>query len=118
MTPVAEIAKLDRMLADRGTTMTLRRGSATVAVRVFLSRKPAADQLTAQQISQEQDFVMSPTEIVAAGWPGGDLSGFPDPRIPRKGDVLVTTRGPLTVQDAAGREIGGVLIRIDGKVKG
>lgn len=126
-TPAGTIARLDDSLARRGETVTLRRvvGAANqvfidVTVRVLL-RGYAPNELVGGITQQDQAFILSPTQIDAAQWPGGTppTSGPPvDQRIPRLNDRLITTRGVLTVQAAAGIYVGDVLVRIEGRARG
>ncbi len=122
------VAALDRALDRGGEVVTLRRvvGAATqvfidVKVRAFL-RGYDPSELGGEITQQDQRFILSPTEIDRAQWPGGLPIASPpstvDPRIPRKNDVLLTSRGKLTVQSAAGLYPEGELVRIEGRARG
>lgn len=127
-TPAGAIARLDASLARRGENVTLRRavGAANqqvidVRIRTLL-RGYAPNELVGDIKQQDQAFILSPTQINAAQWPGGTpppQSGPPvDQRIPQLHDRLVTTRGVLTVQAAAGIYMADVLVRIEGRARG
>jgi hypothetical protein len=67
--------------------------------------------------------IMSPTQIVAAQWPGGQVVTSPpsmlDPRVPRQGDKAIIAGKMRTVQAAAPIYFpSGALIRIELRVKG
>lgn len=91
-----EIADLDAALAADGQWCVLRRKTGaqnqvinSVEVRAFV-RSPRAEQLVGG-ITQSASFVViSPSEIAAAQWPGGQPpSAAAHPEIPRNGDWIV-----------------------------
>lgn len=57
---------------------------------------------------EDQKMILSPTALTAAGWPG----------VPRRGDRVVTNRGVMTVQAAAGLYVQDALVRIELTVRG
>jgi hypothetical protein len=61
---------------------------------------------------QDQKAIFSPTPILTAGWPG---TANP---VPRVGDRVVSVRGVLTVQAAAGIYVQGVLVRLEAQLRG
>lgn len=121
----SQINDLDHFLLASGQTATLRRTYGTdlvasdVAVQIRLDGyDPSA--LGGEITQQDQQFILSPTQINDEGWPGyipGQDEDI-DNRVPRRNDVIVTQRGILTVQAANGIYIGDVLVRINGKVRG
>ncbi len=78
------------------------------------------EELVGEITQQDQDFILSPTEINNARWPGyfSTQTKNNDARIPRRNDVIISTRGNLSVQAAAGIYIGETLVRIEGRVRG
>lgn len=118
MTPAAAIASLDRQLAAHGQWATLRRYSGTgtsrtptdVAVRI------RADDYRPEELAGgiEQGatrVIMSPSQILAAGWPG-PLDW------PRIGDALVIDGREREVQSAPPVRLDGVVVRINLTVTG
>jgi hypothetical protein len=126
----ALIAELDRDLAENGELVKLRRSALgpnnkavfpvdvdTMAmIRGYRPYEVAAGSgITQQDVS----FIISPTNIEARNWPGTAASEpLTDKRVPVKGDVLITSRGPLTVQSAAGLYVDNTLVRIEGSARG
>lgn len=126
MTAEEMIAALDAALEASGEDAILRRTYGTqlipvdVTVRVLL-RGYQPNELVGQIFQQDQAFILSPTAIIRAQWPGAAPvpAGPPtDKRVPRQNDALITNRGRLTVQAAAGIYPGGTLVRIEGRVRG
>jgi hypothetical protein len=122
MTPQEAIAALDAGLAQAGETIRLMRlasppASGIAAVVTCLAAVRGYDPSDISPGSgitqQDQKMILSPTLIVAAGWPGAGLSP-----VPRQGDRIVSNRGPLTIQDAAGTYVQDVLVRIEARVRG
>ncbi len=122
MTPSDAIADLDRELAERGEPVRLQRlnGAARIPVTVeclaFVTPRAQPEALVDGVLQRDYDVVLSPTAITAAGWPGAaPRFRDQDPRVPIKGDRILTARGPLTVQVAFGRAMGvpRTLVRID-----
>lgn len=126
------IADLDRELAATGEPIRLERltlgpGGLQIPFGVdcpayVRGYQPA--ELSSAIIQQDVKLVVSPTPIARAGWPGprvtraGASPSQDDPRIPRKGDRAITSRGTLTVQAAAGIFVGSELVRIDIQARG
>jgi hypothetical protein len=119
MTPAGAIAALDRQLAAHGENVTLTRvGGASVTVRAFV-RGYAPDQLVGGISQQDVKIICSPAEIDAAGWPETpQVTAAGDKRIPRRGDMVKTSRGPAAVQSAGGVYIDGTLVRIEIQARG
>lgn len=94
LSPEQIIADLDSALADSGEDATLRRksnaGNADVACRVRV-RGVNAQRVVGTITQNDLSVVISPTEILAAGWPGVDppAPGAIDPRLPRANDFMV-----------------------------
>lgn len=119
------IQRLDDALAEAGSDVILRRVFSTALVPYDVTVRARIDgytpvELVGEITQQDQRFIISPTQIDAAGWPGYTTGQNPniDNRIPRKNDVLITARGKLTVQAANGFYIDDALVRIEGRVRG
>jgi hypothetical protein len=122
MDPLALISELDITLADAGTPARLVRGGPApygvdciVTLRGYSPSEliPGGD-----IIQQDQQFVLSPSPLIAGAWPGPGAPRGGDPLIPRKDDRIVANRVTMTIQAAAGVYVQGVLVRIDGRVRG
>lgn len=118
MSPEQAIFALDRSLAAHGQDAILRRWSGSgsartptdVAVRVrALDYKP--EELVGGIMQGDTRVILSPTQIVAAGWPGPQ-------DWPRIGDRLVIDGRERNVQAAPPFRIDGVVVRIDVTVRG
>jgi hypothetical protein len=116
------IAALDEGLAQAGETIRIQRlatppasGISAVVICLAVIRGYApAELIPGSGIAQtDQKMIFSPTPITAAAWPAVGLSP-----IPRRGDRVISNRGPLTVQAAAGIYAGDTLVRIEAQVRG
>lgn len=125
-----EIAELDKSLAEDGEDIILRRvvGATNqafidVTCRAFV-RGYAANELIGGITQQDSKVILSPTQINAANWPGGqpvsNAQFQADPRIPSKnrGDKCVMGGRVRNVESATGIPIDGVLVRIEMRVLG
>lgn len=114
-----ELADLDEFLADDGETLFLWRGNgARVTCRAFV-RGYQPQEIVGSITQQDLKVILSPTQINAAGWPNlAPTTPAGDPRIPLKGDRMLTSRGPLTVQAAVGIYAMDTLVRIEAQARG
>jgi hypothetical protein len=121
-----EIRELDKSLAVDGEDIELQRLIGTqlipikVTCRAFVRGYAAVD-LIAGIVQRQRKVIMSPTQIIRAGWPGPNSSATPtnqDRRIPRKGDRVIVGGGACTVEEAGGINIDGGLVRIEMRVLG
>jgi hypothetical protein len=127
----AEIAALDNALSGvGGEWVTLRRvvGTAPNTVNIDVQCRARVDGVTPQEIASgisqdELHVIMSPTQINAAQWPGGQVTPAApfsvDPRIPVKATDKVIARGKsrtLTFIDP--RLCDGELVRLNLRVSG
>lgn len=123
MTPVELIAQLDAALREAGTPARLIRpltGSAVFALDCLITMRGynPTEIVPGSDISQQdQQFVLSPTALLAAGWPGLPVRAN-NPLVPRNGDRIVANGASSTIQAASGVYVGGVLVRIDGRTRG
>lgn len=125
MNPDEDIFDLDQALEEVGEEIILRRTFGTelmpidVKCRTIL-RGYQPQELVGEITQQDQNFILSPTEINNHRWPGyfSTQSKNVDDRIPRKNDVIISTRGNLSVQAAAGFYVNDILVRIEGRVRG
>lgn len=128
MDPASTIAALDRSLAIAGEPATLRRtvGSANqadfdVAVTAHV-RGYKGDELTGAIEQHDLKVIISPTEIIAAGWPGpssvhASEAGI-DKRVPKRGDTVIIAGRTYNVESAAPMRMAGTLVRIELQVRG
>ena len=109
MTPAAEIAKLDRQLAQHGQDVVIRRYTAVsgsprpktdVPARAFV-RAVKADQLAGKITQTASDVVLSPSATVLAALPL------------EADDKIVIAERERNVELAKPIEMAGTLVRID-----
>lgn len=124
------IDALDRGLERKSEEVTLRRPFGAGAQQRFVSVKCRArvtgvrdDQISAGITQSELNFVMSPTQINEAQWPGGQVPQLPpfdiDQRIPRAQADQIIARGRVhTITFVDPQIIDGELVRIDGRMTG
>lgn len=129
MTPTSAVAMLDRQLAAHGEDIRLQWLTAgpsgaqipvEVKCRAFV-RGYSPEQLIGGITQDQSQVTISPTEIIAQGWPGPALSNAApeqDRRIPRKDARVFIKDKPRNVEAAQGIYLGGELVRIDMRVKG
>ena len=120
------IADLNVALATDGEWIELWRETGTqkipfkVRCRAFV-RGYAAQELVGGIAQTDSKIVMSPTEIIRAGWPGPNSSATStnqDRRVPRKGDAVVIAGRKRTVETAGGIYLASELVRIEMRVLG
>ena len=125
----AEIAALDSALQRAGEDCTLRRvaGKSPNAVNVDVTvraavRTVSADQIAGTVAQNDLNVVISPSQILAAQWPGGLRDGavqsLADPRIPRATDFMVIQGRQRQVKAAKPIFVGGAWVRCDLVVAG
>lgn len=112
------VANLNGMLATMGESIVLRRpGGMDVTCQAVVRGYAPSEMVTGSGITQQsQKIIIGPSEIIAAGWPGG--SGPGDIRVPANGDRVLSSRGALRVESAVGFYVEGELVRIEMIVKG
>ncbi|MBB3591723.1 hypothetical protein FHX08_002067 [Rhizobium sp. BK529] len=95
MTPDHAIAQLDDQLLKHGEDILLSRRvsggpDAEVTCRALV-RGIRAEQIVGTITQLDLNVIISPTQILTAGWPSGDppAPGAVDPRLPRVADFLV-----------------------------
>lgn len=125
----AEIAALDGGLARAGEDIVIRRkaGSGSNQVNVDVKcravvRTVSADQIAGTITQNDVNVILSPTQILAAQWPGGVYEGpvasDVDPRIPRVNDFAVVQGKQRQVKNAKPIFVGGVWVRMELVVSG
>ncbi len=119
MTADQAIDMLDRMIAVNGSTVTLRRLPSTDVDCPALVRDQGPNELVGGLTQGDSTVILSPTQINAAAWPGAQVNGKPDNRIPSKnlGDLVVINNRVRSVQNANAIYIGNVLVRIEIQVR-
>lgn len=123
-----DIDDLDASLAEDGEDIVLRRlisgvqKSVTVRAHVRSYRLSATD-LVAGISNLPFIVVISPSQILAEGWPqGAPAPAAPpfdvDPAIPVKGDTVVIKGQVRTVKSVDPRAVDGEVVRIQMMVEG
>lgn len=124
------IAALDAALAQAGSDIVLRRvfgqGASTLNSDVTVRAKALplylrqADQGGEQRVNSR--YVISPTQIKAKGWPGGDLPSDVRPirRLPARGDKVIIAGRERSIEkvDTDPFLIDGEIVRIEFDVLG
>jgi hypothetical protein len=124
VTPQETIDALDAALADAGTPARLVRplaGSTVFAIdcTITLRGYDQTEIVSGSAISQQdRRFVLSPTPLVAGGWPGSGPARASNPLVPRNGDRIQANGASSTIQEASGVYLQGELVRIDGRTRG
>lgn len=120
MTPAQHIADLDVALAEDGEDIILRRITAgvntDVTCRAFV-RGVSPEQLAAGVNQDNSNVIISPTEIIGAGWPGTTLIAG-DARVPTSNDWLVIAGRLRKIGFVAPIYVAGELVRMDIRVTG
>lgn len=110
---------LDADLIEVGSDMVLRRtvGATNqihidVAVR-GVARSPHSEELVGAMTQSDSFVIISPTQIIAAQWPGGQPANVVHPDIPRKGDKIIIAGLPRNVEIVNPFFVGDELVRIE-----
>jgi hypothetical protein len=120
------VADLDEELARDGQDIRLQRLTGTqqipfeVTCRAFV-RPVSAEQLIAGITQDSSNVVLSPTQIVAAGWPGPNSSKTPttvDRRVPTNNDKVVIAGKVRQINAVMPVYADGELVRINLRVLG
>jgi len=118
VTPASAITSLDKQLAKHGQTATLRRwtGSGSARTPVDVTVRVRAQDYRVEELvggieQGDTRVVLSPTQIVAAGWPGPQ--GWP-----RNGDAIIIAGREREIVSAPPQVIDDVVVRIDMVVRG
>lgn len=125
--PTAARASLDRMLAQHGEPCELQRvvsgATRKVALRASIRDYRPAELLGGDGLQAgDSHVVISSSEIDAAQWPSAALIATTtagDPRLPIKGDRLVTGNGRVRIvlNAWAAPYIGSELVRIEMNIR-
>lgn len=116
-----EIDALDAALAAAAQTVTLTCRSPNVSVVCPASvRGYSPQELTSNITQQDSKVILSPTQINNAGWPGTQVPGTADIRIPKKnrGDTCTINGVARAVEAGVGIYVKDVLVRIEMQVRG
>lgn len=129
MTPAAAIAALDRQLAAHGEdiviTRIVKRGGVnvteSVTCRAFV-RSVSADEIAGKITAEDLKVIISPTQILAAGWPGTDeniiAGNNVDQRLPKSSDKVVVQGRPREIRAPKPKLLKGIWVRSDLVVSG
>lgn len=125
-----EIADLDMSLAADGEWIELRRLYGTqlipvsVTCRAFV-RPVSAEELNSGITQDSSNVIMSPSEIIASGWPGPWTPSAAEPvnpgidrRVPKKNDKAVIKNKVRNVEVAKPIYVDNELVRIELRVLG
>lgn len=123
MSAAAAIAQLDRFLAAYGRDVVLTREDddnnvvATVTCRARIDRTKADDAPAGIKPSGFT-LILSPTQIVAAGWPDGDPANIVP--VENSGDKIALDgeEARRTVVWVDAKKIGNQVVRIDMRISG
>lgn len=126
MTPEQLRADLDAALSDAGEVVELQRlvGAQLVPIKVTCRafvRGYEPEEIVGGINQNDKRVIMSPTEIIAEGWPGPNSSATPterDRRVPIKGDRAVIKGKNYNVESAVGIYVRDELVRIELQVRG
>lgn len=124
-----EVIELDKSLVVDGEDIVLRRivGSVNqtnvdVVCRAFVRRYQAKELIPGSIIQGDSHIIMSPTQIIAAQWPGGEpvvaSDAALDRRVPRKGDKVIVQGKPRNIETAEPIYIDTDLVRLELSVRG
>lgn len=125
----AEIVALDNSLARAGENVTLRRtvkrAGADVPVDVVCRagvRPVSADQIAGTITQNDLNVIMSPTQILAADWPGQNDNITPgnvvDQHLPKSTDKMIVQGKERQVRSAKPIYVDNVWVRTDLVVAG
>lgn len=122
------IASLDAHLRARGTDVTLRRvtGSAPSTTNHDVNVRAAVRSYTAEELvgdvkQTDSHVIISPTQILAAGWPGtGEVASatVADPSLPRRLDKLVIAGRVRAIEAVDPIYVNNELVRVEMRVLG
>lgn len=121
MTAQGLVASLDLHLAAVGEDIELRRYNGAVLVDTVICRAVARgydpEELVGGIIQTDIKFILSPSEIIATGWPGPEVpagSSDRDRRVPNKGDKIIRQGREFAVQNSnGGFYVDNELVRIE-----
>lgn len=126
----ALIGDLDDALRAVGEDIILRRVVGTAPNQTFIQVRCRAkvsalrdEQISAGITQTDLNFIMSPTQINEAQWPGGTVEQAApfdqDPRIPRaQADEIICRGKARKITDVQAEIVGGELVRINGRMVG
>lgn len=126
-TPAGMIDRLDEALSRRGEDAILRRVVGTsnqqfvdVAIRVMIQETTPEPMTPGGAVTQDRSMIiLSPTQIDAAGWPGGVPPNFiGDPRVPLKGYQMIARGRARNIETVTAKVRGGTLVRLELTVAG
>ncbi len=118
MTPEQAISALDRHLAAGGQDAVLRRwtGSGSARAPIDVPVRVRAQDYRVEELvggieQGDTRVILSPSQILAAGWPGPQ--GWP-----RNGDAIVIDGRERSIISAPPQVVNGVVVRFDMVVRG
>ncbi|WP_096704169.1 hypothetical protein [Magnetospirillum sp. 15-1] len=123
---IPEVAALDRAIARVGQPITITRTTGSLPNQVMLSlecraivRAYKTEQLIGTITQGDSNVILSPTDIMRAQWPGGQMpTTTTDTRIPKTTDKVVFLGRTCSIIAVKPLYIRGELARIDLQVRG
>ena len=114
MSPDECIAGLDAAAQEAGEDIVLQRPSAPTTPDVFSIVAPCrARVIPAKEVGQST-AIMSPTGLIAAGWPGPNPPPIGDPLVPISGhDKLLAVGRQRDIDAVRPTYVSGVLVRLE-----
>lgn len=130
-----EVRELDKSLAEDGEWIELQRLTGTLLIPVKVRCRASVRNYDAKELvggltQDMSEVIMSPSEIIRAGWPGPDIEvrnaagvvtapfSQQDRRVPRTNDKAVIKGKTRNVQIAKPKYIDDGLVRITMTVSG
>jgi hypothetical protein len=125
-----EIADLNMSLAEDGEWIEIRRLYGTQLIPVSVRCRAFVRPITAEELisgitQDSSNIIMSPSEIMAAGWPGPWTPSAAEPvnpgidrRVPRKNDKAVVKGKPRNIEVPKPIYVDDELVRIELRVLG
>lgn len=130
-----EVRELDKSLAEDGEWIELQRLVGTQAIPIKCRCRAHVRSFDAKElvgaITQDMsEVIISPTQIIEAGWPGPDVEvrnaagvvttaiSRQDRRVPRTNDRIVIQGKPRSIQVARPKYVDDGLVRITMTVAG
>ncbi len=126
MSAAQDRADIDAALAEDGEWIELHRLVGTQQIPIKLRcrafvRGVSAEMLAAGVKQDTSTVIISPTEIIAKGWPGPNSSATPataDRRVPKLGDKALIAGKIRQIEVALPTYVDGELVRIELRVQG
>jgi hypothetical protein len=122
MTPAQWIAQLDRFLAEGGEDIVLLREDDDGGVPLRVDCRARVDRASTAQVAagiaaSDYNLILSPTQILAAGWPDGNPAHCV-PEENGRDKVILRGQPQRTIVLADAKAIANQVVRINLRVSG